>query len=39
MFPLAIVVASGIEALEAHTAALVQVVPLEIPKEAVIGSD
>ena len=34
MFPLAIVVARGIEALEAPTAALVQVVPLEIPKEA-----
>ena len=34
MFPLAIVAASGIEALEAPTAELVQVVPLEIPKEA-----
>ena len=34
IFPLVIVVASGIETLEAPTAALVQVVPLEIPKEA-----
>lgn len=34
MFPLAIGVASGIAAVEAPTAALVQVVPLEIPKEA-----